>query len=238
MKNIKKLQQAADILFQKYEQTKDVDGIGMAIMLIHEFIVDNEPVKKGTLSVWDFVIKSKSEAQLRPAMACVFHDAEHKSAVGTDAHVMYANPAEYDEKYAGKVIDKYGKEAEEHIKYPNWSKVIPQDKDLQTLDIREDLQDVRDTCKSTMKLKQDNKNLQCIVCINKELGVWVNLKYAELILQVGADGWKCSKERPKTGAIVKKWEDGKVLLIMPMMGPEDLDYGTVDKNNMVAFIRK
>ena len=238
MKSLEKLQTAADILSAKYEQTKDVDGIGMAIMLIHEFIVDNEPVKKGSLSVWDFVIKSKSEAQLRPAMACVFHDEERKVAVGTDAHVMYANPSEYDEKNAGKVVDKYGKEAEEHIKYPNWSKVVPQDKDLQTLDIRDDLQDVRDICKSTMKLKQDNKNLQCSVCINKELGVWVNLKYSELFLQVGADGWKCSKLHPKTGAIVKKWEDGKVLLIMPMMGPEELESDTIDKNNMVAFIRK
>lgn len=245
MKSIEKLQEAYSLLHDEFENSKN-DIVGEAIIKIHEFIIDNNPVKKSGLSVWEFV----SDDKLRPAMMNVFHDNDWKAAVSTDAHVLFVNPAEYVdcsvkpdgcvqkfdyEKYTGLIIDKYGKPTDDFT-YPNFRAVML--KDGVDFEIRQDLAQVRDIFKSTVKLRglgSKKKWSNGAICLNKELNIWVSDRYVDLILRAGVDGWKCSKENPDKRAIQKDFDDGKILLIMPMMPPEK-DKEGYDASNMCWYI--
>ena len=251
MKSIEKLQMATDILQEKFAE--DVETIGKAIVLIHEFIVDNAPVKKSELSVWEFVSNDK----LRPNMMTVFHDNAWKAAVSTDAHVLFVNPKEYidstDESqkgeqqfqydcYSGLMRDKYGKVADVHGRYPNFRGVIPDEDKHMPFDVRSDLKQCRDIVKSTLKLRtgksRSESNAQ--ICINKDLNIWIGEKYVDIFIRAGIDGWTCSKDNPSGRALVKRFADGRILLMMPMIvkreswdcqNPED----GIDLVNMVKF---
>lgn len=260
MKSIEKLQMATDILQEKFAD--DVETIGKAIVLIHEFIVDNAPVKKGEISVWECVTKNKEDIKWRPNMANVFHDNEAKAAVATDARVLFVNPKEYidsnnaDEAngqkfdygdYTGLMRDKYGKvvNCENGTfgdRYPNFRSVIPSDDKQMPFEVRSDLKQCRDIVKSTLKLltgkSSSESNAQ--ICINKDLNIWIGEKYVDIFIRAGFDGWTCSKDNPSGRAIVKRFGDGRILLMMPCLVEreswdcQEPDSG-IDLVNMVRF---
>lgn len=53
----------------------------------------------------------------------VYHDPNYKMAVASDGRILVATKTDYDPKFAGKIVDKYGDEIES--KFPNWTMVIP-----------------------------------------------------------------------------------------------------------------
>ena len=137
MTNFQKLQDAYTRVGWIKENTfKDKDELAHVAeyiqQLIAEFIVDNEPKKKGTFNIWDYVANDN----LRPVMEGVFHDKEKGYAVATDAHILVADKDLYDNSLADpdeykqsepfkgmRPVDKYGNLIEG--RYPNWSAVIP-----------------------------------------------------------------------------------------------------------------
>lgn len=256
MKSIEKLQKAADILQEKFAE--DVENIGKAIVLIHEFIVDNAPVKKSELSVWEFV----SNDNLRPNLMTVFHDNAWKAAVATDAHVLFVNPKEYIDSadaeeangqkfeydgYTGLMRDKYGKVVERDKdtfgdRYPNYRSVIPAEDRQMPFEVRSDLKQCRDIVKSTLKLRNGRKrdNVGATICLNKDLNIWIADCYADIVIRAGLDGWTCSKESPARRALLKRFDDGRILLVMPkLVKRENWDCETpsfgIDIVNMVQF---
>lgn len=243
MKSIEKLQSALDNLTKEYSESQN-EVVGDAIIAIHEFIVDNTPVKKGDLSVWDCVIKNKKDIEWRPNMANVFHDNEAKAAVGTDARILFVNPSEYIDStekpddceqqfeyngYTGLVRDKYGKPLK-NGKYALWRTVFP--KDTMPFEIRADLKETRDLAKSTCKL---SGHAGFDICINRELDIWVSGVYVDFVIRAGLDGWMCSKEAPNRSALTKEWEDGRKMLLMPVM-PADKSKDGYDSTNLVVFL--
>lgn len=253
MKSIEKIQEAHELLQAEYAETQNASA-GRAISLIYEFIIDNEPVKKKGLSVWDFV----SDDVLRPNMQTVFHDNERKVAVSTDAHVLFVNPDEYIESndesqkgeqafdyggYTGLMRDKYGKVADVSGKFPNYRGVIPADEKMMLFEVREDLKQVRDIFVATAKLsglKLKKKEPNGSICINKGLNIWVSDMYVDAILRAGIVGWTCNKETPDRCGIMKKWDNGHLMLIMPTLNEreewekEEPNQG-YDTVNMIKF---
>lgn len=243
MKSIEKLSVALENLTQEFKESRN-SIVSDAIIAIHEFIVDNTPVKKGELSVWECVTRNKEEMKWRPNIANVFHDNEAKAAVGTDAHIMFVNPSEYIDStekpddcdqqfeyngYTGLIRDKYGKPLK-NGKYPLWRSVFP--KDTMTFEIRSDLKETRDLAKSTCKL---SGSAGFNICINKELDIWVGGAFVDFVIRAGIDGWQCRKESPNRCALVKEWEDGRKMLLMPVMPPDDKK-DSFDSENLVKFV--
>lgn len=249
MKSIEKLQVALENLTQEFSESKnsvvsdDIVAIHKFIVAIHKFIVDNTPVKKGDLSVWECVTKNKKDIKWRPNMANVFHDNEAKAAVGTDAHILFINPSEYIDStekpkgcdqqfeyngYTGLVRDKYGKPLKDG-KYPLWRTVFP--KDTMRFEIRADLKQTRDIAKSTCKL---SGRARFNICINRELDIWVGGDFVDFVIRAGIDGWQCSKESPNRRALVKEWEDGRKMLLMPVLPAYKSENG-YDSTNLVVF---
>lgn len=242
MKSLEKLSAAWENLTKEFSESKN-SVVSDAIIAIHEFIVDNTPVKKGDISVWECVTKNKKDIKWRPNMANVFHDNEAKAAVGTDAHILFVNPSEYIDStekpddcdqqfeyngYTGLVRDKYGKPLKDG-KYPLWRKVFP--KDTMPFEICADLKETRDLAKSTCKL---SGRAGFNICINKELDIWVGGAFVDFVIRAGIDGWQCSKECPNKRALVKEWEDGRKMLLMPVMPADDEENG-FDSENLVVF---
>ena len=99
--------------------------------LIREFMVDNEPVKKGTFNLWDYTATD----ELRLVLNGILHDKEFKFAVATNAHIMVADADSFDEskvdtgdEFDGRrPVDRYGKFIDG--RFPNWHAIIPEDND-------------------------------------------------------------------------------------------------------------
>lgn len=61
----------------------------------------------------------------RPILCGVYHDETARAAVATNGRILFANPAEYNEDNAGKIVNKLGHEIDG--RFPNWAGVIPTD---------------------------------------------------------------------------------------------------------------
>lgn len=137
MTNFQKLQDAyTQVGWIKENTFRDEDELSHVAeyiqKLIAEFIVDNEPKKKGTFNIWDYVANDDP----RPVINGVFHDKEKGYAVATDSHILVADKDFYDNSLSDpekleqsgpckgmRPVDKYGKFIDG--RYPNWSAVIP-----------------------------------------------------------------------------------------------------------------
>ncbi len=254
MKNVEKLQQAHDLLLEEYVSSKN-ENVGKAMSLIHQFIIDNSPVKKTGLSACDFVSKDT----VRPSLQYIFHDNELKAAVATDGHALFVNPAEYVDStekpsdckqkfdydgYSGLIRDKYGKVVinDNVINYPAWRFVFPKDESLQPLNVREDLQQVRDRFATAVKLNKNCAKIRKLngfcggMCVDTEKEVWISDTLVEYILRAGTDGWMCDKDNPSRRCIVKYWPDGRKLLLMPINGRDNSHEG-YDPVNKIFFLQ-
>lgn len=119
MKSIEKLQRVINAIRDVRGQENEAT-VKFACNLINEFLIDNETAPKGKADL--FAICKRTENQYLP-LTGVFHDAEHEMAVSTDVHILVATKADYNPEFAGKIVDKYGKEIP--AKFINWMRVIP-----------------------------------------------------------------------------------------------------------------
>ena len=119
MKSIEKIQRAVNAIRDVRGQENEAT-VKFACNLINEFLIDNETAPKGKADLFDIC---KRTEKCRLAMTGVFHDAEHEMAVSTDTYILVATKADYNPKFAGKIVDKYGNEIQ--AKFPNWMSIIP-----------------------------------------------------------------------------------------------------------------
>ena len=204
MKSEKKLQEAVNLL-----KTIDSPRADEAARLIIDFMIDNVKQNKGELLCRDFVSKDK----FRPIMHFIFHDAEHKTAVATDGHALFANEAEYIETCGNGLRDILGNEVEYIGSFPKWFSVIP--KQTEDTTIYEDLEETYKKALSEAKIQggQSNKSKIFILVNGKQ---WMSARHVEFMLRAGLDGWKVSSAdtEPQFNPLYKEW-DGKRLLLMP-----------------------
>ena len=92
-----------------------------AIARLKQFTALNTPKVKngGKVKIYDWVEKEK----LRPQLMGVFHDADDQVAVATNTHVLIVSKVDYNEGYAGRIIDQKGDECEG--RYVNYKCVFP-----------------------------------------------------------------------------------------------------------------
>lgn len=204
MKSEKKLQAAVKLL--KAIESPRADE---AARLIIGFMIDNVKQNKGELLCRDFVSKD----ELRPVLHFIFHDAEHKTAVATDSHALFANEAEYIETCGSGLRDILGNEAGDIGVFPKWWNVIP--KQLEDTTIDEGLEETYKKALSEARIQcgQSNKTKIFILVNGKQ---WMNARHVEFILCAGLEGWKVSSANtePQSNPLYKEW-DGKRLLLMP-----------------------
>ena len=90
-------------------------------------MIDNEPKPKNKFNLWEYTAND----ELRPALNGVFHDPVHKVAVATNAHILVADSASFDEKSVDKnsvnwsgmrPVDKYGNFIP--AKFPNYARIL------------------------------------------------------------------------------------------------------------------
>lgn len=205
MKSEKKLQEAFNLL--KAIGTPRADE---AARLIVDFMIDNVKPNKGELLCRDFV----SKEELRPVLHFIFHDAEHKTAVATDAHALFANEAEYIETCGNGLRDILGNEVGGIGVFPKWFSVIP--KQTEDTMIDENLEEIYKKALSEAKIQggQSNKSKIFILVNGRQ---WISAKHVEFMLRAGLDGWKVSSAKTETyfKPLYKEW-DGKRLLLMPV----------------------
>lgn len=136
--------------------------------------------KKTSIQCKDFLISDSCIDYERG----IFYDAKNKVAVSTDGHVMFMSKKEYNEEYAGKIIDKKGCEVE--TKYPKYENAIPS-KDIIPLKIKSSEQIRALIAKAKldyiMKYGYGTMDRICIqVLDNKETERWLDIKYATLLM--------------------------------------------------------
>lgn len=219
MKSEKKLQNAVNLL-----KAIDSPRADEAARLIVQFMIDNVKQNKGELLCRDFVSKDK----MRPVLHFVFHDAERKTAVATDAHAMFANEAEYVETCGNGLRDIFGNKTPENIgNFPKWFSVIPKQTEDTTID--ENLEETYKKALSEAKIQggQSNKSM-IFILVNGEQ--WMSAKHVEFMFRAGLDGWKVSssKAEPYSKPLYKEW-DGKRLLLMPVYLDDILPWETKRK---------
>lgn len=203
MKSEKKLQNAVKLM-----KAIDSPRADEAARLIIGFMIDNVKQNKGELLCRDFVSKDK----LRPVLHFILHDVEHKTAVATDAHALFANEAEYIETRGSGLRDILGNEVGGICVFQKWWNVIP--KQLEDTTIDEGLEETykKALFEARIQGSQSDKTKIFILVNGKQ---WMNARHVEFILRAGLEGWKVSSEGiERYKPLYKEWE-GKRLLLMP-----------------------
>lgn len=216
MKSEKKLQKAVELL-----KAIDSPMADKAANLIIEFMTDNVKPSKGMLLCRDFISKDP----VSPILHLILHDAEHKTAVATDAHALFSNEAEYIETDGHGLRDIFGNKAEENIGvFPKWFSIIP--KQTEDAEIYEDLEETYKMALSEAKLQGKKLDkTEIFILVNEHQ--WMNAKHVGFMLRAGLDDWKVpysededededeQKHKHKhKQPLYKEW-DGKRLLLMP-----------------------
>lgn len=199
--------------------------------LLREFLKENVSIPKGALRCKDFVIKGK-DANMRPSLACVYHDAKEQVAVACDCHILYASKDEYIETEGNGLRDVYGEvtpDTKDCRDYPNWRGVMPSDINrYEAVTVRDDLEDVMKTAAAAAKMQGAKRYSVCIDGMH-----WISSDYLKYVVKAGLDGWMGLKgyqsdKTDRSRAIYKRW-DGQEILIMPVLAKDENDMTDEEK---------
>lgn len=233
--------------------------------LIREFLVDNDKsrkVKKNDLSVWNFVDNDSD----RPVMNNVHYNHEDKVAVASDGRKLFVSHKDYrpihkfydTKEIEYEVYDKYDNGIEG--RYPNYKCVIPHDKNLTpvTLASEEEITKRIAEAKAEHKLlglTKPDKHIAISVMGDDKYGVdftfrnlALGMEYVNFMLSAGLEGWQIrfDDEHDKdykgfykrVGMFVKKFDNGDVLILMPIYITVDDDKdATLEQINNIKFKR-
>ena len=157
----------------------------------------------------------------RPQLCAICMDNEEKTAVATNAHILFASKEYYVDKgregESKTLVDEYGDVVKEELRYPNWKAVIPREDQTEPIVLRSDLKEIIKLAQVEAKelgLKKIDSKTHIRVADN----ICIRLDFLKLMLKAGVDGWRKPKKE-RSGGIVKQW-DGNTMLVMPVM-PSD-----------------
>ena len=236
--------------------------------LIREFLVDNDKsrkVKKNDLSVWNFV-DNDSDRPIMNNVHYNHEDKVAVASDGRKLFVSHKDYRPIHKFYGGntkkeieyEVYDKYDNGIEG--RYPNYKYVIPHDKYLTpvTLASEEEITKRIAEAKAEHKLlglTKPDKHIAISVMGDDKYGVdftfrnlALGMEYVNFMLSSGLDGWqiKFDDEYEKdyngaykrVGMFVKKFDNGDVLILMPIYITVDDDKdATLEQINNIKFKR-
>lgn len=251
--------------FKKIYELSDIANFRAkeCMNLIREFLVDNDKsrkVKKNDLSVWNFVDNDSD----RPIMNNVHYNHEDKVAVASDGRKLFVSHKDYrpiHKIYGGntkkeieyEVYDKYDNGIEG--RYPNYKCVIPHDKSLTPVTLASDEEITKRIAEAKAEhkllgLTKPDKHIAISVMGDDKYGVdftfrnlALGMEYVNFMLSAGLDGWQIKFEQTSEGhkevrMFVKKFENGDVLILMPIYITVDDDKdGTLEQINNIKFKR-
>lgn len=214
---------------------------------------------KGGFSVWD-IAKEKNKKDSPTYCAYVHYDHKEKVAVATDGHILYVSHKEYkplsycfehkEKNDSGDIVvkqvpcemyDKYDNPVEG--RFPAYQQVIPWDGSLTpvTLTSKKKILERVAKAKADFKLRggskaEDNVTISVMGDDNYGLGRrlelrTISLKHIKAVLQLGVDGWSVYLDSSnQIYSFVKKFENGDVVMIMPIITPlpDGLDVDKVE----------
>lgn len=207
---------------QLTEEATD-NTMGKAIqMLIKQFLAMNvtTPIAIPELKVEHFTGKDAKY----PGIAHVCMDIDNKVAVATSKHVLLVNPDEFAEvdghdkgivvvdiKKRTKVVDAL---------FPQYQRIIPTEKETTEVTLFS-IQDIIFGAKhGIVEARLTNSQLPVVKIGDKtknKCDIYVAVSKVPFLMLAGTDGWRAFQDgqdllqRP----LVKRFEDGKIMLIMP-----------------------
>ena len=236
--------------------------------LIREFLVDNDKsrkVKKNDLSVWNFV-DNDSDRPIMNNVHYNHEDKVAVASDGRKLFVSHKDYRPIHKIYGGKtkkeieyeVYDKYDNGIEG--RYPNYKCVIPHDKALTpvTLASEEEITKRIAEAKAEHKLlglTKPDKHIAISVMGDDKYGVdftfrnlALGMEYVNFMLSAGLDGWQIkfddeyendyNRAYKRVGMFVKKFDNGDVLILMPIYITVDDDKdATLEQINNIKFKR-
>ena len=221
-------------------------------------------VKKNDLSVWNFV-DNDSDRPIMNHVHYNHEDKVAVASDGHKLFVSHKDYRPIHETYEveitkdGKktkevreytVYDKYDKGIDG--RYPNYKGVIPHDKSLTpvTLASEEEITKRIAEAKAEHKLlglAKPDKRIAISVMGEDKYGVdftfrnlAVSMEYVNFMLSAGLDGWQIKfddeKDYKRVGMFVKKFDNGDIILLMPIYITVDYDENaTLEQINNIKF---
>ena len=157
----------------------------------------------------------------------VYYDAEAKMAVATDGRKLFATAKEYNEDYAGKIIDvKTLKEIEG--RFPIWKLALPSDERLHDVKFRskdEVLASIK-AARADAKINGRKAKGNYLIELDAENHFWFELEYAEFMVRYGIDGWQYGQyEDGGIGVFCKSLGEGreKTIMLICLSTPKNQD---------------
>jgi len=173
----------------------------------------NADRKAGKFIIEDFLNLSKDMIDIRYFLTGIYHDSGKQ--IACDGKYLVLHNSDYDKKLEGKIV-RDGKEIEGT--YPKYEKVIPDTKDMKTVDFltAKDFQLIASTC----KIKSMDKLYSMTVLIEKDS---LHVAFPMAILKTVDKFFKCYPEAVlymNCEDITKSWKavdekTGDLIVFMP-----------------------
>lgn len=226
MKKLNYIEEACQIAANSNDASeKDLRENMIAIeRFLRTFIAENaRGVSAKSVSVKEFTGNEK----IRPAMTGVYYDAEAKMAVATDGRKLFATAKEYNEDFAGKIIDvKTLKEIDG--RFPSWKAVVPSEERLHDVNFRSkdsvlaSIKAARADAKITRRKVKGNYSIE----LDAENHFWFALEHVELMVRYGLDGWQYAQR--ENGEIVEFYKSKgegreKTIMLICLTTPNNRD---------------
>lgn len=223
MKNLNYIEEACQIAASSNDASeKDLRDNMIAIeRFLRTFIAENaKGVSAKSVCVKEFVGNEK----IRQVMNGVYYDAEAKMAVATDGRKLFATAKEYNEDYAGKIIDvKTLKEIDG--RFPIWKIAIPSEELLHDVKMRskdEVLASIK-AARADAKINGRKAKGNYLIELDSENNFWFELEYVEFMVRYGLDGWQYSQYKNGAGVFYKSKGEGleKTIMLICLTEPKD-----------------
>lgn len=187
-----------------------------AIARLKQFTALNTPKVKngGKVKIYDWVSKDKSLLQ---RIMGVFHDAENKVAVATDTHVLIVSKVDYNEDYAGRIIDKKGDDCKGL--FPDYKRAIPKSEGKEIAVNREHIASMLSEMRAERKIDMSIEYLAFNVG-DKETPCYIKPANCKLLLTLPA-GKFYFRGDPSCPLLYKSDDSNYTVLIMPVFVKEE-----------------
>lgn len=166
----------------------------------------------GKVKIYDWVSKDK---RLPQRIMGVFHDAENKVAVATDTHVLIVSKVDYNEDYAGRIIDKKGDDCKG--RFPDYMRVIPKSEGKEILVNREHIASMLSGMRAERKIDKSIEYLAFNVG-DKETPCYIKPANCKLLLTL-PEG-KFFRIDPSRPLLYKSNDGNYTALMMPVFVKE------------------
>lgn len=160
---------------------------------------------------------------LKESLRGIYHDAEEKALVATDARVLFVSKTLYDEEFAGRIVNEDGELLPDDIKFPRWQAVVPSVTYHEPYEV--DMESLAKAVKEMLFLKT---MMPCMGCSVHLHGYLIRVQYAEKMLRFmlinGTKQILLHKNDDRCIQPVLVRTNDEFLMIMPVRSGKDEQY--------------